>query len=59
MCDDEETSCAFTHPTIPTSPEGLVRYPWGQELFLKFLCCSVLRGRGGVGAFSACSPSFL
>jgi hypothetical protein len=59
MCDDEETSCAFTHPTIPTSPEGLVRYPWGQELSPNFFGSSMLRGRGEVGAFNACSPSFL
>jgi hypothetical protein len=31
VCDDEVTSCAFTHPTILASPEGLARYPWGSR----------------------------
>jgi hypothetical protein len=35
VCDDEEASCAFTHPTIPARPEGLEGYPWGQVYFFR------------------------
>jgi hypothetical protein len=39
VCDDEDTSCAFTPPTIPAAPEGPVGHPWGQKIsyFLRFL----------------------
>jgi hypothetical protein len=32
VCDDEEASSAFTHPTIPSRPEGLVGLPVGPSL---------------------------
>jgi hypothetical protein len=34
VCDDEETSCAFTHPTIPASIEGLARYPMTWDTYI-------------------------